>query len=57
MRPRMPAIGAGATFTQLGATDTWQLTPGQLTYNGGSQTEMIQLVGVTALHPTDLVFV
>src|SRR5262249_51539070 len=48
---RFVGYGPGATLTEVGSSDSWQVTA-----NGGTQTEVIQLAGVTTLHPTDYVF-
>ncbi len=43
--------GSGATFTQVGMTDFWSIN-----YNGGSFSEMIELLGITSLAANDFVF-
>ena len=45
-------FGAGATFMQVGATDSWSIL-----YNGGVSNETIQLVGVLSLSADDYAFV
>ncbi len=44
--------GAGATFTQIGATNQWLLT-----YNGGANTETLTFSNSASIHATDYVFV
>ena len=44
--------GAGATFTQIGATNQWVIT-----YNGGLNTEVINFTGNPTIDPTDYAFV
>jgi hypothetical protein len=48
---RFTGFGPGATLTQVGTSDDWMIA------YGASQSETIQLVGVTSLSPTDYVFV
>jgi len=44
-------FGAGASLVEVGATDFWSIL-----YDGGSQSETIQLVGVTSLATGDYLF-
>jgi Ca2+-binding RTX toxin-like protein len=43
--------GAGATFTEIGATNQWQVN-----FNGGASHEIITFMNGASIHPTDFAF-
>jgi hypothetical protein len=49
---RFSGYGAGATFTQVGATNQWVIT-----YNGGASTETIRFSNNAAIDASDYIFV
>ena len=45
-------FGPGATFTEIGASNQWQIT-----YNGGATTEVISFFNSAAIHASDFGFI